>query len=556
MALWGLEEPGEYTNGGPPRYLRTARQWRSATYARAVAALLRALLALAPVIGAVAAVGVLLRVGPTFADDAGARLAFIGGLALGVAATGLFAIMWLWWRFGRLVRRAEQLTAAVGGEQPDAELDDPTGDPAAPRNAGLGTRLDLALVRLDTRLSVAHEAATTDRLTGVANRSALLSALFAEADRAARYDRQLSIAFVDVDHFKAVNDTHGHRAGDLVLQGVARVLRENVRATDIVGRYGGEEFLLVLVETSPDDAGVLAEKLRTLIAREQFEIAPGVHVGATVSIGISGGRGRHLRVEALIHHADSAMYSAKALGRDQVYLFAEPDEAAAVPRAPVSPHGRARAVEIGRGAADRAVDHLLSVSRRLVPGNAEASTIPQTVAAMADTLGLSPIDAERLRVAALLHDLGKLAVAPEVLGKAGPLSPEEWRTVVQHPRIGQLILEQAAAFRDAGSIILHHHERFAGHGYPHGLRGSDIPVGARVLAIAEAYDAMTRQRPHKAAMTHRAALAELKRHAGTQFDPELVTLFCRLFERRPPIRPEVGLDAAALPPGTIRIAAQ
>ncbi len=130
----------------------------------------------------------------------------------------------------------------------------------------------------------------------------------------------------------------------------------------------------------------------------------------------------------------------------------------------------------------------------------------------------------------------------EILDKPSALTSAEWRTVVQHPRIGQVILEQAAALKDAVPIILHHHERYAGHGYPYGLRANEIPLGARIVAIADAYDAMVHDRPYKRAMSHDQAIAELRRHAGTQFDPELVELFCDLYADRAP-EPDVAVTA-------------
>jgi HD-GYP domain-containing protein (c-di-GMP phosphodiesterase class II) len=148
---------------------------------------------------------------------------------------------------------------------------------------------------------------------------------------------------------------------------------------------------------------------------------------------------------------------------------------------------------------------------------------------MATALKLPDQEVQRIRVASLLHDIGKVAVPEQILEKPGPLSPEEWQSVVQHPRVGQVIIDQVATVKDAGAIILHHHERYSGHGYPHGLRGSDIPLGARIVAIADAYDAMVSDRPYRAAVSHEAAVAELREHSTLQFDPELVTLFCDLF---------------------------
>jgi HD-GYP domain-containing protein (c-di-GMP phosphodiesterase class II) len=172
---------------------------------------------------------------------------------------------------------------------------------------------------------------------------------------------------------------------------------------------------------------------------------------------------------------------------------------------------------------------------------------------MARSLDLPENEVDRIRVAALLHDVGKVAVPQDILDKPAPLTSTEWRTVVQHPRIGQVILEQAAALKEAVPIILHHHERYSGHGYPFGLRGNDIPLGARIVAIADAYDAMTHDRPYKRAISHDDAVAELRRHAGTQFDPELVTLFCDLFASVAPA-PDPTVLAMNEPPAAIEVA--
>ena len=192
-------------------------------------------------------------------------------------------------------------------------------------------------------------------------------------------------------------------------------------------------------------------------------------------------------------------------------------------------------MEIGRQARDAATDVLTSFIAPLPHYRGQPSAlIAAIVVEMARQLELPEAEIDRIRVAALLHDVGKVAVPEAILDKPAALTSAEWRTVVQHPRIGQVILEHAAALRDAVPIILHHHERFAGHGYPYGLRANEIPLGARIVAIADAYDAMTHDRPYKRAMSHDAAIAELRRHAGTQFDPELVALFCDLYADHAP----------------------
>lgn len=141
---------------------------------------------------------------------------------------------------------------------------------------------------------------------------------------------------------------------------------------------------------------------------------------------------------------------------------------------------------------------------------------------------------ERIRIAALLHDLGKIAIPDELLDQPTTLSDAQWQTIGEHPRIGQVILEQATSLRDAIPVVLHHHERFNGGGYPHGLRGNEIPLGARIVAVADAYHAMVRERPYKETMSHAEAMAELRLHAGTQFDPQVVELFCTLYATEVP----------------------
>ena len=388
-------------------------------------------------------------------------------------------------------------------------------------------------------LGSAQEAATTDRLTQITSRPALLDQLMSEIDRASRYGRPLTIAFIDIDHFKGVNDTYGHHAGDLVLRSVAAVFRANLRTADLVGRYGGEEFMLVLPETTVEEATNVAEKLRVLVQKRRVDLGEGVDLAVTVSIGIAGGQGPNLHVAELIRDADAAMYSAKSLGRNQTFVFAEPNEDERIRRAPISAEGRARATEVGEAARHAAEAVLASVINPLPHYRGKPSPIIAAIAVrMARALGLPESEIERVRVAALLHDIGKVAIPAQILDKPGPLSPAEWQSVVQHPRIGQVIIDQVAAVQDAGKIILHHHERFAGHGYPYGLRGRDIPLGARIVAIADAYDAMIQDRPYKKRISHGAAIVELRSHAGRQFDPELVDLFCGLYATDAPVPDE------------------
>ena len=390
--------------------------------------------------------------------------------------------------------------------------------------------LRASFAQLAERLTEVWTQATVDHLTGVLNRQAALAYLETEIERAARFGHQLSVVMVDLDHFKRLNDSHGHAAGDLILRRIADTLRENVRSVDVVGRYGGEEFLLILPETDVDAAASVAEKLRRLVGCLAVVLDDGYRASATLSAGVAGGYGGHLDLETMIRDADNAMYSAKALGRDQVYVFHEVEDNGLVRRAAIAPSARNHANEVGRAAFGAATDSLTAA----LGGRAGYSGRPSAMIAgaavqLAQGLGLPDSEIERIRVASMLHDLGKLAIPDEILTKPGELDDPEWRIVSEHPKIGQVILEQAGALRDAATIVLHHHEWYDGRGYPYGLAGEEIPVGARIVAIADAYEAMVAGRPYRDAITHEAALRELRRHAGLQFDPDLVERFVEQF---------------------------
>jgi putative nucleotidyltransferase with HDIG domain len=294
--------------------------------------------------------------------------------------------------------------------------------------------------------------------------------------------------------------------------------------------------MIVLPETGPEAATEVAEKLRLLVQRQRFQASEDGLLEVTVSVGIAGGEGQSLRAESLVRDADQAMYAAKSLGRNQTYVFEESDDDARVPSATISSAGRARAMEmaaIARQAAETALSDAISP---LPHYRGKPSVLIATIGvAIARELKLPDQEIERIRVAALLHDIGKIAVSERILEKPSSLSTTEWDSVKQHPRIGQVILDEAGGPLDVGKIILHHHEWFGGSGYPHGLRGRDIPLGSRIVSIADAYDAMIQDRPYKLAINHGEALAELRRHAGTQFDPELVNIFERLYSDRAPV---------------------
>ncbi|MGI8999012.1 MAG: bifunctional diguanylate cyclase/phosphohydrolase [Candidatus Limnocylindria bacterium] len=436
----------------------------------------------------------------------------------GMTTMALLAWSYLGWRLNRI---AHALERTLDTDEPVLLRE--VGIPGERRLARAFNAASGAFLQVEAR-------ATHDRLTGIPNRETLLTILGGEVERAVRHYKPLSVAFIDIDRFKPINDTYGHISGDAVLRQVAQLVADGVRVNDTFGRYGGEEFMLILPETLPDDAVRLAEELRALVQQEALHIAGDQTVKITISVGIAGGRGSELQIDTLVDRADAAMYAAKSLGRNRTYQFRGLDDGAPVRRAPITAERRAQAAAIGQWASDTATQALASV---LAPQPNHRGRPSDMIASLATGIGIEmglPTDEiERIRIAALLHDLGKIAIPEEILDKPTTLTDAEWQAIGEHPRIGQLILEQASNLCEAIPVVLHHHERFNGGGYPHGLKGNEIPLGARIVSVADAYHAMVHDRPYSVARTHEDALDELRRNAGTQFDPVVVNVFCAIY---------------------------
>ncbi|MEO7295135.1 MAG: diguanylate cyclase [Candidatus Limnocylindria bacterium] len=463
-------------------------------------------------------------VGQTQPTDRGSLVFVIGAaIVAGMTTMALLAWSYIGWRLNRIAQALERTL-----ETDEAVLLRETGIPGERRLARAFNAASGAFIQVEAR-------ATHDRLTGIPNRETLLAILGSEVERAVRHYKPLSLAFIDIDRFKPINDTFGHNSGDAVLRQVARLVADGVRVNDTFGRYGGEEFMLILPETLPDDAVRLAEELRTLVQQESLHIAGDQTVNVTISIGIAGGRGAELQLDMLVDRADAAMYAAKSLGRNRTYQFQDLDDEAPVRRAPISAERRAQATAIGQWASDTATQALASV---LAPQPNHRGRPSDMIASLATgigiEMGLPDEEIERIRIASLLHDLGKIAIPEEILDKPTTLTTAEWQAIGEHPRIGQVILEQASNLREAIPVVLHHHERYNGGGYPHGLKGNEIPLGARIVSVADAYHAMVHERPYSDVRTHEEALDELRRHAGTQFDPAVVNVFCAIYEHAVP----------------------
>ena len=356
--------------------------------------------------------------------------------------------------------------------------------------------------------------ATTDPITELPNHRALLAQLEQELERAQRYERACSLLFLDLDHFKALNDGYGHGAGDTVLCEFAGVVRAQLRGMDTVGRWGGEEFLAILPELQADEALALAEEVRAVVAAHTFNVGGGIHL--TCSVGVASSPVHAQEREGLLSAADHAMYAAKRFGRNQVRTANDPAVLALFSESHLE-EGREEAALVGM------VEALVTlVEARDYSTGRHSHQVSDLVLQLARALGLPPAEAQMIALAGRLHDVGKVAVPDAVLQKAGRLTEKEWALIRTHPVVGADVVSHIPALRPLAPVIRAHHERWDGQGYPNHLKGEAIPFGARILAVVDAYLAMTVDRPYQKGRVPSVALAELRRCAGSQFDPHVV----------------------------------
>jgi len=494
------------------------------------------------------------------------------GVLLGIGLVG-------WLVSSTLVRRLQRLRSAaqaIAGGQVDVRLDaggrDEIAEVSVATNAMVDTLVELLEETRQQRdelakgeeLKCLHEAlqeeqealkeanarltalATTDMLTDLPNHRALQSQMEQECERARRFGHPLSLLFFDGDRFKQVNDTYGHATGDVVLRELGECARRILRAGDTVGRFGGEEFLVLLPETGEQEALVVAERLRSAVAAYPLaarEVEGGIAV--TVSIGVASYPTDGTTGSSVREQADQAMYWAKRLGRNQVRTAAEAERAnrdAELKAATVHALERPELAALdGRGYENTVRAEQLGLMYSLMgvldlrePGMSEhAHEVSDLVSGMARTLQFDEARTRRAATAAFLHDIGKIALPDRLLQQPRQhFSAQEWRLLHQHAELGAGIVEASPWLADLAPAIRHHHERWDGTGDPGGLAGEAIPLEARLIALAEAYYAMISERPYQAAQSAVDALDELERRAGTQFDPALLPVFQAVLKSR------------------------
>ena len=451
-----------------------------------------------------------------------AVIAFSGATAVGAYATFFFwVVLAACYFFGlRLALLHVAFCAACYGfvlvvAEPDAPL------PALYWVMAAGTLLVAGLLmvllrvqveRLVTRLA---SDAGTDPLTGLSNRRAFEEAFPRELERSTRTGQPLGLVVLDLDWFKDVNDMLGHLAGDRVLRQLADVLKRETRGIDTVARLGGEEFAVLAPGAGEEEALRLAERLRREVKAAFADHAKPL----TISCGIASFPSTGGSSSDVIRAADRALYAAKDLGRDRSVTYRPGETEIAIPDS-AQRGGRISARLPSLVALAQAMDR-----RKGSPGHSRL--VGRYSEELARRLGLEDAEVERVALAGLLHDIGTVGISESTLVKQGPLGPEEWAEIRKHPEVGARIV-RSADLEGIGEVIIAHHERPDGSGYPLGLSGDEIPRAAQIVAVADAYAAMTADRSYRAGIGADAAIAELRAHSGTQFDPELVEAFVSL----------------------------
>jgi diguanylate cyclase (GGDEF)-like protein/putative nucleotidyltransferase with HDIG domain len=378
-----------------------------------------------------------------------------------------------------------------------------------------GVFVGLVRDRLAGLIANLTDAARRDPLTDLFNRRAFEEIFDIELERARRTGAPLSVIVGDLDRFKRLNDEFGHPAGDEALRRIGRSIRSAKRRFDSAARVGGEEFALLAPDCDEHGAYMLSERIR---ADVEGRLSNGAESSLTISFGIATYPLHGQSAEALLRAADQALYAAKRLGRNRsVISSAEvPGILARTPRTHED-----TGVELAT---------LLSLAEALDVRDSGNTTHCHRVGRFAELtareLGMAPESVERIRLAGILHDVGRVGMPDALFEKAGPLNEEEWAWVHSHPEIGARMVE-TTDFQEIGSWILCHHERPDGQGYPLGRPGDDVPLEARILAVADAYEAMTSERSYRHALAPDQAAAELRQGSGQQFDGRVVEALLR-----------------------------
>ena len=390
--------------------------------------------------------------------------------------------------------------------------------------ATAGLLLTYLRQRVERLMARLVEASRTDPLTALPNRMGLQQALEKEFERARSDERPVSLVLVDIDHFKSLNERLGISGGDQILQELSSMLKDSTRLIDTVARSGGQEFAVLLPQIDGNGAFLLAEKILSRMRGSML----GSPQGITASAGVAEYPGHASDPAELVAVTDRALQAAKALGRDRAVIYS-PEVTSTVGAVAGKRSVESQAQLATVLSLAEALDQRDSYTAR------HSQTVGQLCEMMARDLGLDEARVQRVRLAGILHDIGKIGVPDSILGKPGRLTEDEMDQMRRHPELGARILA-SDELEDVREWILAHHERPDGTGYPKGLVAHEIPLEAAILAVGDAYEAMTSDRVYRRSIGEKAARQELRKGAGSQFNERVVEALLHALKREDVLR--------------------
>ena len=397
---------------------------------------------------------------------------------------------------------------------------------------------NLTILQLNKKLS---KLALKDPHTGLYNRRYLKETLEKELSLAKRHAQSLSILMIDIDFFKSVNDAYGHTFGDLVLKQFTKTLKKATRRYDILFRFGGEEFVIISPRTDRPASLVLAERLlRTINAHSFGNKTHVLNLKLSISVASYPEDGLLIRGVDLVYLADQVLNKVKEYGGNKVYSSEDIEK---IEGNLPSENGisldmellKKKIYRLSQRANQSLIEAIFAVAKTIGLKDRYPDTFTKRTmhyaAEIAKLLKLPMNEVEHIRKAAILHDIGKVGINKEILLKRSKLTAKEFGIIKKHPQLSTDIIRPLYFLRGTIPLILYHHERWDGKGYPHGLKGKEIPMGARIIAIVDVYRSLTANRPYRKAYSKSNVMKILKRESGTKFDPQVTAAFLKILSK-------------------------
>jgi len=378
-----------------------------------------------------------------------------------------------------------------------------------------------------------------DLHTGIYNHRYLEQIIGSEFDRAKRYIHPVSVILIDIDYFKSINDLYGHQFGDLIIKQFSEYLKKLIRKYDILARYGGEEFVIVCPGADRLSTRTLANRILDAVNLYVFGNGDQT-IKLKVSMGVASyPEDRALKGMDLIDLADKVLLFAKKAGGNRAFSTVDMEKVHKpedVEKEVDVDAMRSRIDKLTKKTNQSLVESIFALAKTIelkdhYTGEHVEMTAHYAIE-IARSLGLPSDKIEQIRQASALHDLGKIGISEAILGKESKLTDEEYEAIKKHPQIAADILRPVQFLQNIIPLIFHHHERWDGKGYPSGLKGEDIPLGARIIALADVYQALISDRPYRKALSPDKVIDIIRSEAGAQFDPKIVDAFLKILERR------------------------